>query len=151
MVRAQFIKEIYSDSYNRIKQHTRSISHQESIWQPPFGGNAINWIMGHLVVSRINVLMPLDVPSIWTMEQCRRFIPGSAPVTSQADSVPFDRLLEDFDRTQGSLVYALERLPAERLAAPDGERSIAESLLYYHAHETEHAGYLELLCRLANF
>ena len=166
MIHVQFLQEIFVDSYSSVKLHTMSITHAESVWQPPFGGNSINWIMGHLVVSRCNFMIPLGGASIWTMDQCMRFIPGSAPVTGDSDSVPFDSLLSDFDRTQKQLMSALETAAVEKLgqssgagssgdrssdASSSGDRSIAESLVYYQSHEAEHAGYLELLCRLARY
>ncbi len=151
MIHPQFLREIFIDSYSAIKQHTKGITHAESVWQPPFGGNSINWIMGHLVVSRCNFLMLLDVPSIWTMDQCLRFIPGSAPVTGEVDSVPFDSLPSAYDQTQEQLMSALDQVSDEDLGQVKGDRTVAESLVYYQSHEAEHAGRLELLCRLARY
>lgn len=151
MIQPQFIADQFIDSHSAVKLYTMGITHAESVWQPPFGGNSINWIMGHLVVSRCNFLIPLGVPSIWTMDQCMRFIPGSVPVTGDADSVPFDSLLSDFDRTQKQLISTLEITTVEDLGQASGDISIAESLVYYQSHEAEHAGYLELLCRLARY
>lgn len=151
MVRSRFLQEMFADSYSSIKQNVKDVTHSESIWQPPFGGNSINWIMGHLVVSRCNFLMLLDVPSIWSMDQCLRFIPGSAPVTGDGDSLPFDSLTADFEKTQEHLIHALNQSTLEDLQQIKGDRTVAESLLYYQSHEAEHAGYLELLCRLARY
>ena len=95
--------------------------------------------------------MLLDVPSIWTMDQCRRFIPGSKPVTGDADAVPFNQLMADFARTQELLVEALNKVTDEELAEVKGEMTVAESLVYYLAHESQHVGQLEILCVLARF
>jgi hypothetical protein len=151
MIRAQFLQEMYAESYSSIKLHTQSVTHVESVWQPPFGGNSINWVMGHLVVSRCNFLMLLDVPSIWTMDQCLRFIPGSSPVTGEVDSVPFESLRSAFSRTQDQLMSALDQASDELLGQIKEDRTVAESLVYYQSHEAEHAGQLELLCRLARY
>ena len=151
MVRSRFLQEMFTASYSSIKEYSKDVTHTESIWQPPFGGNSINWIMGHLVVSRCNFLMLLNVPSIWSMDQCLRFIPGSAPVTGDDDSVPFDSLVADFEKTQEHLIHALNQSTLEDLQQIKGDRTVAESLVYYQSHEAEHAGYLELLCRLARY
>jgi len=95
--------------------------------------------------------MLLDVPSIWTKDQCMRFIPGSAPVTGDGDSVAFGTLLADFDRTQEQLVSALKESTVENLKHIKAGRTIAESLTYYLAHESHHAGQLEILCILARY
>ena len=148
MVRPRFIEELYIDSYELIKQHTVGISHTASLWQPPSGDNCINWLLGHLIVSRCNFLMLLNAPSIWSMEQCRRFMPGSRPVTGQVDSVPLASLLADLDRTQEQLREALGRITAEELGVINGERTVVESLVYYQAHEAAHAGQIEILSHL---
>ena len=151
MIQPQFLKIQFADSYAAVKKYMEDLSHSESIWQPPFGGNCVNWIMGHLVVSRCNFLMLLDVPSIWTMERCRRFIPGSDPVTGEEGAVPFESLLADFDRTQEQLVKALELVSEGALSQMKDEMTVAESLVFYHAHESHHAGQLEVLGVLIKF
>ncbi len=120
MVRSRFLQEMFTASYSSIKEYSKDVTHTESIWQPPFGGNSINWIMGHLVVSRCNFLMLLDVPSIWSMDQCLRFIPGSVPVTEDANSVPYDTLLIDFGQTQVQLIRGLGPVNGSRAAADQG-------------------------------
>jgi hypothetical protein len=149
MVRPHFIREQYVDSYTSVRQQVQGISHNASVQQPPFDGNTINWILGHLVVSRCNFLMLLGVPSIWRMAQCRRFMPGSPPVTGDADSVPLASLLADYDRTQEQLLEALARLTAGDLEQMKGDQTLAETLVFYQAHESYHAGQLELLRQLA--
>ncbi|UCG24365.1 MAG: DinB family protein [Chloroflexota bacterium] len=149
MVRPSFIQELYVDSHDAIKRDTATMSHRTSLWQPPFGGNCVNWLMGHLIVSRCNFLMLLDVPSVWSMEQCRRFMPGSEPVTGESGSVSFAMLLADFDRTQDRLLELLTRTTAEDLSVIKGKRSVAETLLYYQAHEANHAGQIELLSQFS--
>jgi hypothetical protein len=151
MIQPKFLSDQFIDSHSAIKLYTMGITHAESVWQPPFGGNSVNWIMGHLVVSRCNFLMLLDVPSIWTKDQCMRFIPGSAPVTGDGDSVQFDALLADFDRTQEQLVDALNDASEKDLQKIRDDWSAAETLVYYHAHESHHAGQLEILCVLARY
>ena len=151
MISPKFILDQFAASFANVQIYTQKMSHHDSIWQPPFGGNSVNWVMGHLVVSRCNFLMLLDVPSIWTMDQCRRFIPGSKPVTGDADAVPFNQLMADFARTQELLVEALNRVTDEELAEVKGEMTVAESLVYYLAHESQHVGQLEILCVLARF
>ena len=148
MVRPRFIEELYVDSYDVVKHHTAGISHSASLWRPSSGTNCINWLLGHLIVSRCNFLMLLGAPSIWSMEQCRRFMPGSPPVTGEADSITLAALLADFERTQDQLRHALDRITAEELSVIKGERTVAESPLYYQTHEAAHAGQIEILSHL---
>ena len=148
MIEPRFLQALFADTYDALKRQVEGITHSDSVRQPPFDGNCINWILGHVLVARCNFLTMLDVPSIWEMDKCRRYIPGSAPVTDADDAVPFDSLLADLDRTQDQLLTTLSRVSAEDLCTVKDEQSIGEHLISYHAHESYHLGQLELLCHL---
>jgi hypothetical protein len=148
MIEPRFLQALFAGTYDGIKRQMAEITHGDSVRQPPFDGNCINWILGHLVVARCNFLMMLDVPSIWGMDRCRRYIPGSAPVTGDDDAVPLDSLLAGLDRTQDQLIGALNHVSAEDLCLVKDDQSIGEHLISYHAHESYHLGQLELLCQL---
>ena len=150
MIEPRFLQALFVDTYGALKRQMEGVTHSDSVRQPPFDGNCINWILGHVVVARCNFLMMLDVPPIWEMEKCRRYIPGSAPVTDAEDAVPFDSLLADLDRTQDQLLTALARVSAEDLRPIKDDQSIGEHLISYHAHESYHLGQLELLRQLVD-
>ncbi len=145
MIEPRLLYALFADTYSSVKRQVDGVTHLESVYQPPFGGNCVNWIVGHLVVARCNFLMLLDAPSIWDMVRCRLFIPGSIPVTNADDAVPFEILLADLDRTQEQLLTALAQVSAEDLDAISGDKTIGEQLAFYQSHEAYHAGQLELL------
>ena len=145
MISQQMLKTLYQDSYALVKQQTEGIKHQESIYQPPYDGNCINWILGHIIVARCNFMMMLDIPSIWDMAQCRQFIPGSDPITNEHDAILFETMCGDFDNTQEHLLIALDRVKREKLQEINGEKTIGEHLAFYNSHEAYHAGQLEIL------
>jgi len=145
MISPQLLKDLYEDSYGLVKQQIDGIKHQESIYRPSYGGNCINWILGHIIVARCNFLMMLDIPSIWDMAQCRRFIPGSDPITSVIDTILFGALCEDLDNTQEQLMTILDQVTIEKLQEISGEKTIGEHLAFYNTHEAYHAGQLEIL------
>jgi hypothetical protein len=145
MISQQLLKTLYEDSYAHVKQQIEGIKHQESIYQPPFGGNCVNWILGHIIVARCNFMMMLEIPSIWDMAQCRLYIPGSIPITGENDAILFETLCVDFDNTQEQLLMALDQVLKEKLQETSGEKTIGEHLAFYNSHEAYHAGQLELL------
>ncbi len=145
MIDSQLLCALFTDTYASVKRQIEGLSHPESVYQPPFGGNCANWIVGHLVVARCNFMMLLDVPSIWSMDQCRRFIPGSSPVTGADDAVPFQTLVADLERIQEQLLAALGDVAAQKLDVISGDKSVGAHLAFYHAHEAYHAGQLEFL------
>jgi hypothetical protein len=143
-----FFQEIYQDSYILIKNQVDGLSEDECLVQPPWGGNCVNWILGHLIVARCNFLTMLDTASVWEMERCRRYIPGSAPVTSADGAVPIDKMRSDLDRTQEDLLSALTTATDESLQVISGEKTKAEHLLIYNIHEAYHGGQLEILRKM---
>ena len=148
MIRPEFLSALYSDSYSQVKTATAGISQAQSLLEIAAGVNSLNWLVGHVVVSRTNFLMFLEVPSIWGMDQIRRFIPGSTPVLGSETATPFAQLLADLDRVQEQLTRALAQATAADLTPIRQDKSIAEHLAFYAAHEAEHAGQIELVCRL---
>jgi len=87
----------------------------------------------------------MDVPSIWDMDKCKKFIPGSAPDMNKGGAVAFGTLVADLDRTQEQLLSELAKVTKEQLQAASGERTVEEHLVFYHAHELYHAGQLHVL------
>ncbi|MCP4359439.1 MAG: DinB family protein [Chloroflexi bacterium] len=150
MISQQLLKNLYEESYALVKQQIEGITHQESIYQPSYGGNCINWILGHIIVARCNFMMMLDIPSIWDMAQCRRFIPGSAPITGVNDAILFETLCVDLDNTQEQLLMALDQVPREKLQEISGKKTIGKHIAFYNSHEAYHAGQLEVLCQMLN-
>jgi len=138
-------KKLYEDSYALVKQQIEGVTHQESIHQPPNGWNCTNWILGHIIVARCNFLMMLDTPSIWTMAQCRRFIPGSNPIIDAENAILFEILSSDLDKTQEQLLTVLDQVSRKKLQEISGKRTIEEHLIFYNSHEAYHAGQLEVL------
>jgi len=150
MIEPRFLQALFVDTFEAINQQLEGITHSDSVKQPPFGGNCIHWILGHLVVARCNFLMLLDVPSIWDMPQCRRCIPGSVPVTGESNSVPLDSLLADLDRTQELLLIALARVPMQDILLIKQDQTIGEHLVSYYGHESYHLGQLEILRQMVD-
>ncbi len=148
MIEPQLLIALFADTHAQIKRHTHGLTHSGSMCQPPFGGNGTNWILGHLVVARCNFLMLLDVPSIWGPAACRRYAPGSPPITSDQDAIAFATLRADLDRTQDQLLAALTQTTAGKLMSFQDGKTVGEHLAFYQAHEAFHLGQLHVLRRV---
>ena len=82
-----------------INKEVEGLTHAESLIQPPYHGNCLNWVVGHIVQSRCRVLDLLGEPSIWDDVQRARYASGSDPVTGEGENVlAFETLLADLDR-----------------------------------------------------
>ncbi len=150
---AETLNQSFALTHRIIKLQTDGLSHEDSILQPPFRANCLNWILGHIIVGRQSVLKRLGQAPLWDDEKVARYVTGSEPITSHERALPLETLLSDLDRSQQQIAAALEQTKPEHLAAlvesRGSERSLGQVLAGLHWHETYHTGQLELLRQLA--
>ena len=141
-----------------LKLHARvlqaqvdGLSHDDSVIQPPDGGNCLNWLLGHIVISRRPKLKLLGLEPLAGDADYERYNRNSEPLTQAEQALPLARVLADFGETQTRMLARLAELSEADLAAiPSGqERTVAEQLSFLSWHETYHVGQLEQLRRLA--
>ncbi len=135
MISPALLRSLFQESYNQIKTNTEKINHSESLRMPDWSGNSMHWIVGHIVVSRCNFLLPLDIPSIWEWSVCKLFIPGSKPTTDSYNHIDFVTILADLERTQTQLMDLLSNISEADLQVIKEDKTIAEQLTTYAAHE----------------
>jgi hypothetical protein len=150
---AEALIQSFDLTHRVIHMQTAGLSHADSLLQPPFRGNCLNWVLGHILVGRDQVLDLLDGPQIWGEEKAARYRSGSDPVTGEQQALPLERLLADLDLSQKRIQAALESSSPLFLAEPaepgQSERSRGQAVAFLHWHETYHSGQLELLRQLA--
>jgi hypothetical protein len=150
---AETLIQSFALTHRIIKLQTDGLSHEDSVLQPPFRANCLNWVLGHIIVGRDTALELLDQAPIWSREEAARYVSGSEPITSRERALPLDRLLGDLDRSQQQIESALQGISPGRLAASvqsrGTERPLGQALAGLHWHETYHTGQLELLRQLA--
>lgn len=146
------LAQSFGVTHSLIRRHTKGLSHADSVVQPPFEGNCLNWVLGHIVNGRNEALGYLGGKPIWTEAEVARYRTGSPPVTGPDDGLPLARLLADLDASQERLRVQLETISAEAFAAVVetrfGPRPVGEHVDGLHWHETYHTGQLELLSKL---
>lgn len=138
----------YTTTFDLILRLTDTITHAESLRQPSFDTNCMNWLLGHVTVSRLNLLALLGhTESVWDFTQARRYIPGTPPITGDADDVTdFADILHVFADSQAVFVPLLHAQTTAALAVTHDNRTLGVLLAYYAQHEAFHAGQVEL-CR----
>jgi sirohydrochlorin ferrochelatase len=137
-----------------MKKQTDGLTHDDSLLQPPFRSNCLNWVLGHILVSRNTCLSLLGQPMLWSEAERARYKRGSEPIIGNAQALRLDKLLADLDESQRLIQDALEQISPEGLAAAAGEdedddRNLGQRLAGVHWHETYHTGQLEILRQLA--
>lgn len=136
-----------------IQMQTEGLSHADSLIQPPFRGNCLNWVLGHLLDNRqqiIEVLGGAPVPGVAELTPYER---GSAPLAEGEQALPLEQLLAALATTQERIADHLAAATPDTFAAPVtfGERTttLGKRLFFLYFHETYHIGQTELLRQLA--
>ena len=135
---------------NVINLQVKGLSHEDTLRQPPFRGNCLNWILGHVVTNRMNVHSAAGLPMPWDTTAYAHYQRESDPITGAEDALPLEQILADLAASQEMLLGWLSQVPdAELDVVADGqERSVAERLSFLSWHETFHVGQTELLRQL---
>jgi uncharacterized damage-inducible protein DinB len=149
---AQSLSQSFRFTHMLINRLTRGLTHSDSVVQPPFKGNALNWVMGHIVASRNEALSYLGAEPVWDDEELAHYKTGSDPITRDDQGLTLEQLRAAFDEAQERISSRLDEIPAEELAkiveTSFGERPVGEHVASLHWHETYHSGQLELLREL---
>jgi uncharacterized damage-inducible protein DinB len=150
---AEALIQSFAVNLQVIHLQTEGLTHQDSLLQPPFRGNCLNWVLGHIMAGRNICLKLLGEPPLWMEAQESHYRRGSEPIVSDEQAYPLDELLRHLDQSQQQLSAVLTEMSSEALAAivpfRGGQRPLAEALSGQHWHETYHVGQLELLRQLA--
>jgi hypothetical protein len=152
MSNPQQIASTFATNLRIIKRQTDGLTHADSLMQPPFRGNCLNWVLGHIIVGRNRALVLLGQEPVWGEEERILYETGSDAITSGDKAVDLQQLLSILDQAQARLASGLEQATAERLAAKvtflGQERTVAEAVAGLAWHETYHTGQTELLRQL---
>ena len=144
----EFLATLFSLNVQVLKINTQGLTHEDSLIQPAPAGNCINWILGHVAVTRDQALALLGGKPAWTDADKALYIRGSKPMTDGPKAIRMDKIMADIERSQEALLGALLRQTPESLAASDGQGTVADKLAMLHFHEAYHTGQIGLMRRL---
>ena len=154
MITPQELAAAYARNVHMLEQQTAGLGHAESVLQPPFRGNCLNWVLGHIIENRNTVLGLLGQPPIITPEQAARYGYGSEPVCSDGDDlIRMEDLMALLKSSQATIDAVLPAMTEAQLSAQVdshmGPQTTGFMLFFRYYHETYHAGQTELLRQLA--
>jgi len=147
------ISSLFVVNYNVLHVNLKDISHQESLIRPT-SGNCLNWIVGHILVSRGTILNILEEKSVLSDIQSMPYKRGVTP--NEGDYLlPLNALIERLNTSQERLISSLEDKSSEWLNGSDSEKEIEwqqqprrDQLMFLHFHEAYHAGQTGLMRRI---
>jgi hypothetical protein len=155
MIAIQDLIAFYGRNVQIVKMQAEGLSHEDSLVQLPFRGNCLNWVVGHLLSNRRNILKLLGVEDFRPDINIERYDRESDPVLVNDESViPLDELISLLDQAQERLAAALAKETVETLqrAAPyrdRAEQTVAYWLLFLFFHDSYHVGQTEILRQAA--
>ncbi|MEX2424971.1 MAG: DinB family protein [Acidimicrobiia bacterium] len=133
-----------------VQSQCEGLSHADSLIQPAFEANCLNWTIGHLVVHRDKILAALGAEGVLDSTTFARYTNESDPVRADGPDIrQLPELLTALDETQQRLATAI---PDADMEAPfDHERfkTVGARVRFYYFHDTYHTGQTELLRSLA--
>lgn len=138
-----------------LTQNLEGFTEDDAFAAPAGGGNCANWIVGHLLNSRAELLSALDAEAPWGDRRLARYRRGSAQLSGAKGALPLTELLEDLNATQNTLLAAFKAFDESRLRDPapfsptENPKETVGSLFAGLAfHESYHAGQTGLLRRM---
>ena len=152
---AKTLITMFRMSHGVMRANLESVDHEASLVQPQPAGNCINWVLAHILAVRDQMFGVLGLEPVLGAAGLR-FRRSSPPLSDASEALPFAALLDALARSQERLERAITDFGAARLSEPfDGSRlpgkpgTLGELLVFFHFHETYHAGQLGVLRRVA--
>jgi hypothetical protein len=155
MITIQELSDFYARNVQIIKMQANGLTHEDSLIQLPFRANCFNWVVGHLVANRYNILELLGVEDPRGGLDTGHYERESAPITGEGEGVlRLEELLSLLEEAQIRLEETLAAESNETLqrTAPyrdRPEKPVAFWLLFLYFHDSYHVGQTEILRQAA--
>jgi uncharacterized damage-inducible protein DinB len=152
MISANLVNEMFERGWWVIERQTEGISHEQSVLQPPFRGNCMNWVLGHLLFERQLVLGLLGKENVLPDEVLARYAYESEPVTPESeDALNLTELLTKLEDAGKQITDTLNTMDDETWQSEIDDKGtpLWQRLEFIAWHEGYHSGQLEMLRQLA--
>ncbi|MCP3973820.1 MAG: DinB family protein [bacterium] len=137
-----------------IEAQTEALSHEDSLIQTEWNINCLNWVLGHIVQGRDDMLNSLGQDRLFSPEVSERYARESDPVVEDGPNVlQLSELIGLVRQSQERIGEAIGTMTLEDFAAERtrGERTytVGSSAHFRYFHDTYHTGQTELLRQIA--
>ena len=132
-----------------MQANLQGFTHEDSMKPPRPAGNCLNWLLGHIVCCRRDIMRLVEKPWPWDKEKYARYGNGSPPLTDDAPALPLETIIQDFNSTQEAIIAGLQKISTDWLQTALGNETVGSMLAGLQFHEAYHVGQLGLLRRLA--
>ncbi len=137
-----------------LKANANEMTQEESLTQPQPAGNCFNWVVGHVLFCRNQMLELMGKSPVWSEEKAKRYATGSEPISGPGEGVSqLSEMLEAFDTSQSDLLDGLQEVSDEALSVEvpwfGKTATVAQALTGLVFHEAYHVGQTGVLRRIA--
>lgn len=135
-------------------RQVEGLTHADSLLQPDFRGNCLNYVLGHIVVHREKVMEMLGLTPIMDPTSRALYDYGSDPITEDVEGVlELDELMDLLSQMNELITSAVKDLTAEALVREvklgESSATLGQRLEFFGWHEAYHVGQTEYLRQLA--
>jgi len=155
MITTQNLAEAYGRNLEIVNFQTEGLTQQDSLIQLPFRANCLNWVVGHILANRCNILGLLEAEDLRPEVNLDHYERESDPIQRSGEGVlVLSELLAHLGTAQLRIEKALEQETEESLqrVAPyrdRPERPVAFWLFFLYFHDSYHVGQTEILRQAA--
>ena len=137
-----------------IEMQADGLSHEDSLIQTEYNINCLNWVVGHVVRYRDEMLTLLGHQRLMAPDASERYARESDPIIDDGpDVLPLGDLVGLVRKSQDRIADVLGAVTDEQLAEErtSGERrsTVGSSVWFNYFHDTYHVGQTELLRQVA--
>jgi uncharacterized damage-inducible protein DinB len=139
-----------------IRRNVGDVTLEESLRAFPASGNGLNWVLGHLVAIRSQLLGAIGGQPVWSAEECEPYDRNAPPLEHASQAKPLAEIWRAFELTQARLLETIGRFTPEDLAQPLAPEAAQPPLVTTRGdllgvigfHDAYHAGQTGTLRRL---
>jgi hypothetical protein len=140
-----------------LERNLEGITHKESLHQPGGEANCINWIAGHIVATRDQILSDFGVKKFFTDEESKPYGQGSFRIIGEENCILFSRIKEGLAQTYLAYCDFIGKQDDSFFKSPLSDNSfpfhvpeinLGKMLTVLLYHEGYHSGQLGLARRI---
>ena len=154
MIATKQLSKAFERNMRIVQMQTNGLSLADSVLQMPFRANCLNWVVGHILANRDEILKSLGEEPLLSNEEINIYIRDSEPVIAEvAGVILLERMLELLSHGQERIASGLADLDIEDYSRDvkvgNQKSTLGERLFFLYFHETYHVGQTEFLRQLA--
>ncbi len=97
------VKTVFQFNSFALNKNLKDVSHEESLKSSDAGGNCMNWIVGHIIVTRDFLHEILEIEKMCNEKIVDLYIQGTKPVNSE-NAEDIYRLLKIYNDSQNKII-----------------------------------------------